>query len=63
MFEIKPISYKKANNPTTIRFTDELFIELKDVAANAGVSFNSLVLQACEYALKNLPEELKTPQK
>ena len=61
MFEIKPISYKKANSPTTIRFTEELFSELKEVAANAGVSFNSLVLQACEYALKDLPEESKTP--
>ena len=52
MFEIKGKS-KKANIGISIRFTDELYEDLKKYAADNNVSFNYLVLQCCEYALDN----------
>ena len=47
---------KNANIPRTIRFTEELFDRLGNIAQEKGVSFNYLVLQCCEYALDNLEE-------
>ena len=44
---------KKANIPRTIRFTEPLFEKLNETAAQNNVSFNSLVLQCCKYALDN----------
>lgn len=46
-----------SNVPRTIRFTEELFETLNQVAQESHVSFNSLVLQCCQYALENLEEE------
>ena len=45
---------KNANIPRTIRFTEELFERLGNIAQDKGISFNYLVLQCCEYALDNL---------
>ena len=53
MFEIKN-NLKKANVPRTVRFTDELNEELNKLAVDNGISFHSLVLQCCKYALDNL---------
>lgn len=44
----------QANVPRNIRFTEELFEELNQVAAVNNISFNSLVLQCCRYALDQL---------
>jgi len=52
MFEIKG-KPSDANIPTTIRFTEKLFNELKNFSSENNVSFNYLVLQCCEYALSN----------
>ena len=54
MFKVE----KKFNNPKisrTIRFTPELFDELNRIAVINRVSFNLLVLQCCDYALKAMP--------
>ncbi len=51
MFELMR---KKANVPKTIRFTEELNEKLRKVAKENNVSFNSLVLQCCEYAINNM---------
>ena len=53
MFTIKK-SISEANVPRTIRFTESLFEELNNVAAESSVSFNALVLQCCRYALDDM---------
>jgi len=53
MFEVDN-SLKSANTPCTIRFTEDLFEKLHDVAAQYNISFNLLVLQCCKYALDNM---------
>lgn len=57
MFKIKKSN--EANIPITIRFTENLYAELKKFAKNNNISFNSLVLQCCEYAFKNTEENKK----
>lgn len=42
-----------ANVARTIRFTEKLFDILNTYAAQNNVSFNSLVLQCCKYAMDN----------
>lgn len=56
MFKLKEKG-KGATIPRTIRFTEELFSQLNQFAAEHNVSFNSLVLQCCEYALDNYEDE------
>ncbi len=56
MFEIDN-SLKSANIPRTIRFTDDMFEKLQQVAFEHSISFNLLVLQCCKYALSNMKEE------
>ncbi len=51
MFEINK-EFKNANIPRTIRFTDDLFTHLNQIAAENNISFNLLVLQCCKYALQ-----------
>ena len=45
------------NVPRTIRFTDKLFERLNDFAVKNNISFNSLVLQCCKYALDNAEDK------
>ena len=59
MFQIQNQS-KPANISRTIRFSESLFAELQEISQKRDVSFNSLVLQCCQYALENLEEE-ETP--
>jgi len=49
--------FKNANTPRTIRFTEKLFDELCECASKNSISFNSLVLQCCAYALENMEKE------
>ena len=51
MFQVVRREFSGANLPRTIRFTDTLYEELKEVSAENGISFNLLVLQCCRYAL------------
>jgi len=53
MFEIQK-AFKNANIPSTVRFTDEIYEQLKQLSDSTGVSFNTIVLQCCQYALDNL---------
>lgn len=46
--------YVNANVPRTVRFTEKIYEELSKVAAENNISFNTLVLQCCRYALDNL---------
>lgn len=47
--------FMKANNiPHTIRFPDEMYDDLQTIHRRTGISFNSLILQCCKYALENL---------
>lgn len=45
--------YKKANKPISIRFTEDLYKELKEFAAEKEISLNSLVLHCCRYSMDN----------
>ena len=50
---------KSANIPRTIRFTEPLFEQLNQVAADNNISFNLLVLQCCKYALADMETDSK----
>lgn len=50
MFEIK----KEEHVNKTFRMPVSLVQQLEKLAQNEGVSLNNLVVQCCEYALKNL---------
>ena len=45
---------RKESENKTIRFPLSLIQEIEAVIANQDVTFSSFVLQACEYALKNM---------
>ena len=48
---------KNANVPRTIRFTESLFEQLQQCAAENEISFNYLVLQCCKYALEHMEND------
>lgn len=50
MFEIQ--NQQKSNK--TIRMPDDLIDRLQTIADQNNISFNQLVVQCCEYALKNM---------
>ena len=47
-------NYLKANVSHSIRFTEPLYERLSRVAKEKNVSFNSLVLQCCEFSLEHM---------
>ncbi len=49
-FKIEKIEMKNK----TFRLPAELLERMQTIAQNKGVSLNNLVVQCCEYALKNL---------
>ena len=53
MFEIK----KPSSSNKTIRMPDVLIEKLEKLAAKNDISFNQLVVQCCEYALKDLKKD------
>ncbi len=58
MFKIDN-QFANANVSRTIRFTEKIFEELNTASEKSGVSFNTLVLQCCRYALDNLQDNPK----
>jgi len=54
MFEIK----KPTSSNKTVRMPDELIAKLEKLAAQNDISFNQLVIQCCEYALKDIDRSL-----
>lgn len=59
MFQIKRWRYG-ANLPHTVRFPEELCESLAQIAQDNNVSFNSLVIQCCNYAICNIDNTGKT---
>ena len=53
MFEIK----KPHSSNKTIRLPDEMITELEKIAGKKEVSFNEVVKQCIEYALRQLNEQ------
>lgn len=53
MFQIDK-TFSGANISRTIRFTDAMYQRLNEISAREQISFNSLVLQCCVYALSQL---------
>lgn len=51
-FQLKP--NRKESENKTIRFPLPLIEEIEAVITNRDVTFSSFVIQACEYALKNM---------
>ena len=54
MFEIK----KPTSSNKTVRMPDTLIEKLEKLAALNDISFNQLVIQCCEYALKDIDRSL-----
>ena len=42
----------------TVRFDEKLYAELYAISIKKGISFNSLIIQCCQYALNNLEIEV-----
>ena len=59
-FQIKP--YKKETENKTIRFPIPLIENIEKAIQNKDVTFSRFVIQACEYALKNM-EDIKKDNK
>jgi len=55
-------SYSSASISRNIRFDEKIFEDLKQAMHQHDVSFNSLVLQCCRYALEHLQDEEITEQ-
>ena len=47
---------KKESENKTIRFPLPLVNRIEEAIVNKNVSFSSFVIQACEYALNNMPQ-------
>ncbi len=54
-FQIKPD--RKETETKTIRFPINLIKEIEKTIAGKNVSFSGFVIQACEYALKDIEHE------
>ena len=54
-FQLKP--NKKESENKTIRFPLELINKIDAAIINQDVTFSSIVIQACEYALENMSTE------
>lgn len=52
MFKVNS-SLSKSNIPRTIRFSEETYNSLFEIAEIEQGSFNSLVLQCCSYAIND----------
>lgn len=56
MFRVQN-EFSNANLARSIRFTEKLFNQLNEIAAQKNISFNLVVLQCCKYALDNMDHE------
>lgn len=57
MFQIKPD--RKETENKSIRFPVELIEKIEKAIVGKNVTFTGFVIQACEYALKNMEVEEK----
>ncbi len=58
MFQVDT-KFTNANISRTVRFPNKLFQKLTAVAMQYEISFNTLILQCCQYALDNQKQEEK----
>lgn len=56
-FQLKP---KKQTENKTIRFPEELVLQIEKYIQNKDVTFSHFVIQACEYALENAEDNEKS---
>lgn len=52
--KIEKVNKSKANVPMTIRLPEDIYIEYKKLSEESNQSFNSIVISALRYSLKNL---------
>lgn len=52
-------SYKKETENKTIRFPITLIDNIEEAISGKNVTFSRFVIQACEYALKNMDDTKK----
>ena len=52
MFKVNN-AMSKPNIPRTIRFSENIYESLLQIANKENISFNALVLQCCSYAINN----------
>lgn len=52
-------SYKKETENKTIRFPITLIEDIEEAIRGKNVTFSRFVIQACEYALKNMDDTKK----
>ena len=57
MFKVDK-NFMRANIQKSIRFTEELDEMMNEIVKKTGVSFNSLVLQCCCYALEHMDDDM-----
>ncbi len=60
-FKIKPD--RKETDTKTIRFPIDLINEIEKALVGKNATFSAFVIQACEYALKNMKVEEKKESK
>ncbi len=53
MFKVDK-KYAETNIQKTVRFTEDLLKKLEVIAEKEDISFNTLVLQCCYYAIENM---------
>ena len=53
---------KNTSSNKTIRMQDDLILRLQNIASEKDISFNKLIVQCCEFALRYLPEEQSTEE-
>jgi predicted HicB family RNase H-like nuclease len=51
---------KPESSNKTIRMPNEMIERLEQIAADNDISFNQLVIQCCDYALKDVADNKKT---
>ena len=61
VFKVKT-AFKSANIPHTIRFTEEIYEKLQQIAVKKDMSFNLMVLECCKFALDNYAEDEEETQ-
>lgn len=54
---------KPTSSNRTIRMPDALIEKITQLAAQQDISFNQVVVQCCEYAIENLPENKHKKEK
>lgn len=52
--KIEKVNKLKANVPMTVRFPEDIYNEYKLLSEESNQSFNSLIISALRYSLKNL---------